>query len=103
MARALVSIQGVFHQVEKELLVRKLAEARRRVREAVGRCEGVKPFPATEAERAAVRRARELRRKRPGRRRRSLREVAAILDAEGHRPRSGGAWHPGSLRRILAR
>jgi DNA invertase Pin-like site-specific DNA recombinase len=33
----------------------------------------------------------------------SLRELARVLDAEGHRPKRAEYWHPESLRRILAR
>jgi len=48
------------------------------------------------AETAAVARARELRAEG-----RSLREIAAALDAEGHRPR-GKRWHVETLSRIVA-
>ena len=33
----------------------------------------------------------------------SLRAIAATLEEEGHRPRSGGHWHPSQVQRILAR
>lgn len=33
----------------------------------------------------------------------SLREIIAVLDAEGHRPKRGGRWHPESLARIVRR
>jgi DNA invertase Pin-like site-specific DNA recombinase len=49
-----------------------------------------------EREAAAVARARELRA--AGR---SLREIAAVLDAEGHRPR-GKRWHVETLSRMVA-
>ena len=34
---------------------------------------------------------------------RTLREVARVLDAEGHRAKRAGKWHPETLRRITAR
>lgn len=49
-----------------------------------------------EAERAAVERARALRG--AGK---SLRAIAATLDAEGHRPR-GKRWHVETLSRVVA-
>lgn len=51
---------------------------------------------ASDVERAAVARARELRGEG-----KSLREIAATLDAEGHRPR-GKRWHVETLSRIVA-
>ncbi|MGW1505533.1 recombinase family protein [Streptomyces mirabilis] len=32
----------------------------------------------------------------------SYREIAAVLDAEGIRPRRGERWHPETVRRMLA-
>ena len=49
-------------------------------------------------ERAAVDRALELRGEGA-----SLRRIAAQLEAEGHKPKRGGRWHPETLRRVLAR
>jgi hypothetical protein len=51
---------------------------------------------ADPAEAAAVARARELRAEG-----RSLREIPAALDAEGHRPR-GKRWHVHTLARVVA-
>lgn len=34
---------------------------------------------------------------------RSLRGIAAALEADGHRPRRGERWHPNTLARILER
>jgi site-specific DNA recombinase len=49
------------------------------------------------AERAAVDRARELRGEGL-----SLRKIATALEAEGHRPRNGGAWPVQTIRRLVA-
>jgi hypothetical protein len=35
--------------------------------------------------------------------RRSLRQIAAVLDTEGHKPKRSERWHPQSLSRIVAR
>ncbi|MEV4875324.1 recombinase family protein [Streptomyces cyaneofuscatus] len=32
----------------------------------------------------------------------SLREIVAVLEAEGLRPERGERWHPGTVRRMLA-
>ena len=34
---------------------------------------------------------------------RSLRQIADVLDAEGHRAKRGGSWHPNAVRRVLDR
>jgi len=33
----------------------------------------------------------------------SLREIGAVLEAEGRPPKRGGSWHPETLRRAAAR
>ena len=44
MRRALVQIQGIFAELDKNLLVAKLRKARERQKAAMGRSEGRKPF-----------------------------------------------------------
>jgi site-specific DNA recombinase len=44
MRRALVQIQGIFSELDKNLLVAKLKKARDRQRQLTGRSEGQKPF-----------------------------------------------------------
>ena len=103
MLKALVQIQGVFAELEKGLLVRKLATGRQRVRRATGRCEGRKPFGHYESERNALRRMRQLGRKPRGNPRRGPYQIARIMNQEGHRSRSGRPWSGPVVRRILER
>ena len=44
MKKALVQIQGVFAELEKSLLVKKLRAARERKRDKTGKCEGRKSY-----------------------------------------------------------
>lgn len=44
MRKAIRQIMGVMAELDKSMLVKKLSEARKRKREATGRCEGAKPF-----------------------------------------------------------
>ena len=44
MRRALVQIQGIFAELDKNMIVAKLAKARKRKRENGGKCEGRKPY-----------------------------------------------------------
>ena len=51
-----------------------------------------------EREQAAIARARELQAAGA-----SLRQIGAILEAEGHRPKRGARWHPTAVARVLWR
>lgn len=89
-------VLGAVAEFNKRELVGKLAKARARKRNAVGRCEGRKPFGTRDGEAETVKRIRELRRE-------SLRNIAARLDKEGRATRSGKPWSPEAIRLILAR
>ena len=92
MREALISIQGVFAQLDKKLLVRKLRLAREAKRKTAGRCEGAKPFGSLPGEEAIRERILSLRR---GRSALSFAKIAARLNAEKIPTRSGGKWAPG--------
>lgn len=87
MRKALVQIQGVFAELEKGLLVKKLRAARERKRAAAGKCEGQKGYSPD-----VLARIRQLRRRKPGQKRPSLDHVAAALNAEGMQTVSGKEW-----------
>jgi site-specific DNA recombinase len=50
MKKALIQVQGVFAELDKSLLVKKLRKARDKVRAQKGRCEGPKKFGSTPEE-----------------------------------------------------
>jgi DNA invertase Pin-like site-specific DNA recombinase len=50
MQKALVQIQGVFSELEKDLLVKKLKQARDRKKAETGKCEGRKSYTETNPE-----------------------------------------------------
>ena len=96
-------ILGAVSQFEKAQLVLKLKGARKRKKDATGRCEGRKPVPD-----AVVKEARRLARKNPKTgERRSLRAIAVELAAMKHtvivkdQP-SGKAYGPESIKRMLS-
>lgn len=51
MRKAIRQIMGVMAELDKSMLVKKLADARKRKKEQTGRCEGAKPYGSTEQER----------------------------------------------------
>ena len=108
--KALLQIQGVFNQLEKERLVIKLRKAREAKRQKTGRCEGRKPYGEhqahTERESAVVNLVRQLRRKPIGGERLSLAAIAAELNTRAEqdptlRPRAAAKWYPTQVKRIL--
>lgn len=98
MKIAMIQMQSVFSQLEKNSLVRKLRAARDRKKAATGRCEGRKPFGITKAEKATIRRMIELRETDM-----SYAGIADVLDAERHPTRSGKKWSAPSVRNIINR
>jgi DNA invertase Pin-like site-specific DNA recombinase len=91
-------ILGAVSQFEKAGLVAKLRHARERRRAIVGRCEGRRPVPPE-----VISEARRLARKSPKTgQRRSLRGIASELARLGHVGPSGGPYHAGSVRHMLA-
>lgn len=107
-SRALIrQILGAVAQYERSMIRLRLMGGRRRKAERGGYAGGGRPFgfrsvdgelvPDLE-EAAALERMRRLRK--DGR---SLRQIAEVLEHEGHRPRKSSRWHPEVLRGILDR
>lgn len=92
MRRAMVQMQGVFAELDKNLIVKKLRKAREAKRKAGERCEGAKPYGTREGEAAVLDRVRALRRKPRGGERLTWAAVAERLNAEGLLNRQGRPW-----------
>jgi DNA invertase Pin-like site-specific DNA recombinase len=90
-------ILGAVAQFEKASLVAKLQHARDAKRAATGRCEGRPPVPAE-----VVATARRLYRPHKAGKRPSLRKVADGLAAKGYLGPSGGPYHAGSVKLMVA-
>jgi DNA invertase Pin-like site-specific DNA recombinase len=97
-------VLGAIAQFEKASTVAKLAAARKRKREATGKCEGRKGH--AELRPAVVKLARELRHAGAGRKPKSgvlsLRAIAAELAAAGHVNEAGRPYNPKSVAAMLA-
>ncbi|MGA9161102.1 MAG: recombinase family protein [Actinomycetota bacterium] len=103
---AMRQMMGVFAQLERGMVVARLRRGRQAKRDAGGYAQGRPPYgyEAMEgslrevpAEQAVVKKAKRLRKAGL-----SYREIAARLDAEGDRPRSGRGWHPTMVARVVA-
>jgi DNA invertase Pin-like site-specific DNA recombinase len=103
MKKALVQIQGIFAELEKSLLVKKLRVAREKARKDRGKCEGQKGY--TELDPELVARIKRLRRLpfKGATRKRSFREIAEILNGEGRTTKHGGKFTATNVAMIYAR
>lgn len=98
MKKAMIQMQAVFSELEKNSLVRKLRAARARKKAKTGRCEGQKPFGALEGEEKTLRLMVSLKAEKM-----TVRSIAAYLNDAGHKTRNGRPWTFGVVAKILAR
>lgn len=103
MKKAIIQMQAVFSELEKNSLVRKLKLARARKKLETGRCEGRKPFGHFPGESETIEVMRRLRRKAKGKDRLSFARIAEELQSLGLPTRSGKAWSASSVKQILNR
>lgn len=105
MRVAMRQIVGVFSQLEKARLVKKLRGARARKKAASGKCEGRKPLAEVNPEAAALakrlRRARIKPNKRGEKRRMSLRQIGAELAAAGYLNERGRPFNHMAIARMI--
>ncbi len=100
-AKLVRQILGAVSEFEKTSIVLKLRAARTRVRKENGRCEGRKPFGERKGEAETLKLIRKLRRKPKGGKRLSYARIADRLNADGVPSRTGKAWHPEVVRRLV--
>ncbi len=101
MKKAIIQIQGVFSELEKSLLVKRLKKARQRKRIETGKCEGTKGWDEIDPERKVevLKLIRRLRRKPKGRgRQKSYQDISDHLNTEGIKTLRGGRWSPQLVR-----
>jgi len=101
--KAMVQMQGVFSELEKSRLVKKLRRAREAVREKEGRCEGRKPYGAVEGEQEVVKLIQSLYRKPKGKKRMSYQKIAEELNTQGIKPRAADKWEAMTIYNIINR
>jgi len=101
--RLIRQVLGAVAEFDRRVTVLKLRAARDRIRRRGGRCEGRKPYGSRPGESAVIDRIRELHRKPHGEPRRSLQEIADILNADGVPTRTGKPWSKQTLHGIIGR
>jgi DNA invertase Pin-like site-specific DNA recombinase len=89
-------LMGAVAQYDKSQIVLKLRGARMRMRAKEGRCEGRKPYGFYDGEEAVIERMKALRATGLG-----FDRIAAQLNTEGLKTRTGARWHGLVVNRIL--
>ena len=98
MRRALVQIQGVLAELDKNMIVAKLKKARQRRRDQGVRCEGRKPYGSRPGEEGTLRLIREFA-KDGG----DAQYIADLLNHRALMTRYGRPWNKGTIYKILNR
>lgn len=104
LRKALIQMQGVFAELEKNQLARRLRKGREKVKQEKGKCEGRKPYGETQEERHIIQRIRAMRRRRrngtPGM---TLQEIADRLNSEGIKTKDGKTWTPVQIFNVVGK
>jgi DNA invertase Pin-like site-specific DNA recombinase len=97
--KALIQIRGTFAELEKNLLVKKLRNARERVRAEQGKCGGLRAYPEISPE--LIRDIKKLRKKPKGGVRMTYTRIAEELNQRGLRTAKGKAFTGQIVQNIL--
>lgn len=105
MKRAIIQIQGVFAELDKSIVVKKLRIGRQRKKLKTGKCEGRKRFGEdNEAEKNIVKKIIYLRRKDRGQlKQMSFRKIANKLNDEGIETKTKKSWTAMTVYNVLNR
>jgi len=102
MTRAMISVQAVFAELEKNLLVARMKRGREIIRASTGRCEGRKRYGVNSNEAAIVQKIKLYNRKPKLAPRRSPYAIAQCLNYDGLKTRCGGKWTTAHIKSILS-
>lgn len=98
MRRAMIQIQGIFAELDKNLLVAKLKKGLAHKKETTGKAQGAKLYGEKEGEAEVLLRMQELRA--AGNK---YQHIAEVLNEHGFTGRKGKPWTVGAVHKILAR
>lgn len=103
MKKALIQIQGVFSELDKNQLVRKLRRGRERAKIEKGKCAGRKHYgEESEQERVIIKRITYMRRLSRGQEKRmSFQKIATALNEEGINTRLGKNWTATGVKNVI--
>jgi site-specific DNA recombinase len=93
---AMRQMLGVFAELDRKTIVLKLRAARQRKKQQTGRCEGRLPYGSYPAEVETLARLKSMHVQGS-----TYEAIAAALNSDSVKTRSGGLWYPATVRRIL--
>jgi DNA invertase Pin-like site-specific DNA recombinase len=99
MKKALVQIQGIFAELEKNLLVKKLRNAREKARAERGKCEGAKSYEEIAPE--VIQEIKKLRRKPKNGNRLTYVQIADKLNQQGFKTAKGKRFSGQIVQNVL--
>lgn len=100
-AKMRVQLDGVLAEFDKNVIVKRLREARARLRASGGKCEGPKHMKATEQGLELIAMVKKLRRKPRKAKRLTYPQVAERLNNDGVPPFRGKAWTANMVQKIM--
>jgi site-specific DNA recombinase len=103
MKKAMIQIQGIFAELDKSLLVKKLRKSREKIRQEKGKCEGRKSYKETEEGAAILKIIKLHRRNRKGKVKTKFNDIAEILNEQGYRATNGKPFNANTVKGILYR
>ena len=103
MKKALIQIQGVFAELDKSQLVRKLKRGREKAKQDRGKCEGRKHYgEESEEERTILKRITYMRRLSRGQQKRmSFQKIADVLNDDGIKTRLNKNWTATGVKNVI--
>ena len=101
MKKAMIQMQGVFSELDKSRIVKRLSDARFRIRQRGEKCEGAKSYEETFPEVLWV--IDKLRLKKRNKVQKTYNQIAAILNEQGHRNIKGELFTANAVNNILFR
>lgn len=107
MRTAMRQMVGVFGELERSMIAKRMRDGRRAKAAGGGYAYGAPPLGVRSEGRSLVIDEREqvtlARIRKLHAQGKSLREMAQLLESEGHRPKRSDRWHPETLRRVVGR
>ena len=104
MKRAMIQMQGIFSELDKNLLVNKLRKAREALKADGKKVEGRSAYGETTEERRIIKRIKMMRRnRRGGHKGLTYQAIADKLNAEGIPTKDGKKWSKGQVHKIANR
>lgn len=105
MKKAMVQMQGIFHELDKAQIVRRLIKGRERVKAEKGKCAGSKHYGEnSEEEKEIIKRITYMRRLSRGQSKRmSFLKIANKLNEEGIKTKRGKRWTATGVKNVVDR